>query len=66
MYKKFYSLIEGCGFLCISGRLQKASNYHSILVSEVHREQRTDVQSLHQEPVTTTDSVINIKPRGYY
>ncbi len=66
VYKKFYSQIEGQGFLCVSGRLQKASNYHSILVNEVHSEKRGDLHSLHGETAKSSQNVLPIKPRNYY
>ncbi len=66
VYKKFYPLVEGSGFLCVSGRLQKASNYHSILVTQVHSEKRGDIQNLYQDSAPTSQNVLNIKPRNYY
>ena len=49
VYQKFYRMVEGSGFLCVSGKLQKASNYHSILVSQVHSPERSQVETLHSD-----------------
>ncbi len=35
VYAKYYKIVERQPFLCVEGRLQKASDYHSILVREI-------------------------------
>ncbi len=68
VYRKFYKLIEGSGFLCVSGRLQKASNYHSILVSQVHKGRHKTIKALNpsEAAVPSNDRGLNIRPRNYY
>ena len=68
-YRKFHQLIEGHGFLCISGKLQKASNYHSILVERVHPERRTDIKELPLEKSQEHQQQglkLKVKPRNYF
>lgn len=68
-YRKFHQLIEGCGFLCISGKLQKASNYHSILVERVHPERRTDIKELplqKSKQKKPEGLKLKLKPRNYF
>ncbi|MGH7901303.1 MAG: OB-fold nucleic acid binding domain-containing protein, partial [Thermodesulfobacteriota bacterium] len=35
VYAKYYKIVERQPFLCVEGRLQKASDYHSILVRKI-------------------------------
>lgn len=68
VYKKFYHLIERSGFLCVSGKLQKAGKYHSILVSVVHPEERSKITALHVREQKTWSHTPSLKtnPRNYY
>ena len=67
-YKTYYKLIEGYGFLCVTGKLQKVGNYQSILVTRVHDISRLQShQTAMIQPVENEQAqVLKLKPRNYY
>ena len=68
VYAKYYKLVEGRGFLCLSGQLQKAGDHHSILVKKVYSEKQAKIQRLegHTSEPSTQENRLSLRPRGYY
>ncbi len=72
VYTRFYQLVERQAFLCVVGKLQKAGNYHSILVKRVFEQKRAqDVVSIDRKEVIVTevdkiDEMQLVKPRMYH
>ena len=65
VYERFYQLVERQSFLCVVGRVQKANNYHSILVKRVF-EQRvvSTVVEIRQPMSRETDKVSSRRKAG--
>ncbi|MCJ8277703.1 MAG: error-prone DNA polymerase [Bdellovibrionales bacterium] len=66
IYRKFYKIIESSGYLCITGKLQKASNYHSILVTNCHHAIEAKIDSIAGQSHKSKLGIKGVKPRNYY
>jgi error-prone DNA polymerase len=71
VYARFYTLVERQAFLCVVGKLQKANNYHSILVKRVFEQQPyRDVVAIRRESRVDIEKPVDqsqqlVKPRVY-
>ncbi|MBT5095194.1 MAG: hypothetical protein HOM21_13155, partial [Halobacteriovoraceae bacterium] len=67
-YAAFHPLLEDKTFLCINGKLQKASNYHSLLVNYVHSpvQKVAEVLSLDAGKRAIKTTEIAPSSRNYY
>ncbi len=65
-YSQYFSLLENTNFLCIRGKLQKAGEYHSILVDEVvQKNNTTTFKAAKKDQPQQTELFLHI-PRGYH
>jgi len=70
IYAKYYYIVERQPFLCVEGRLQKANDYHSILVRKVFEpDLAQNVVKIKRKEETYDNVVSNItklvKPRSF-
>lgn len=67
VYSKYRHLAENSGFLCLTGKLQKVNNYHSLLATQVLSPNLAKVRPLYNsEKNPPSEQKISLKPRNYY